>query len=188
MGAQQDSLQEWFSLPKQGHVVASYPSEGALAKSLALYIKEGVAAGDNCLVITNLGITKHLRKALKAAHVESSSYTILNANAVLEDFMVNGLPDKKLFFQRINGILDRNFLAGGRLRLYGDMVAQLWMEGNKAAAIALEKLWDDFAQTQAFSLYCAYPEHLFHGNADEWSRVGDQHDLSVSLAVVEARL
>ena len=37
------------------------------------------------------------------------------------------------------------------------MVALLWTDGNVVGAIELEALWNDLANTYAFSLYCAYP-------------------------------
>jgi signal transduction histidine kinase len=37
------------------------------------------------------------------------------------------------------------------------MVALLWAEGNFEAAIQLEQLWNEIAQTHSFSLRCAYP-------------------------------
>jgi anti-sigma regulatory factor (Ser/Thr protein kinase) len=48
---------------------------------------------------------------------------------------------------------------GGRpVRVFGEMVALLWDDGALAAAIELEKLWNDLAQRHSFSLFCAYPE------------------------------
>ncbi len=46
--------------------------------------------------------------------------------------------------------------GGRRVRAFGEMVALLWTEGNQAAAIRLEELWNELAQTRTFCLYCAY--------------------------------
>jgi hypothetical protein len=43
-------------------------------------------------------------------------------------------------------------------------VADLWAEGNKAGALALEKLWNDTLNESAFHLHCAYPRSLFGKN------------------------
>jgi hypothetical protein len=37
------------------------------------------------------------------------------------------------------------------------MVAILWAEGNVAAALALEELWNDFLMKHPARLFCAYP-------------------------------
>jgi anti-sigma regulatory factor (Ser/Thr protein kinase) len=48
--------------------------------------------------------------------------------------------------------------AGGRhVRAYGEMVALLWEQGDPGAAIELEGLWNDLAETRVFSLMCGYP-------------------------------
>jgi anti-sigma regulatory factor (Ser/Thr protein kinase) len=43
------------------------------------------------------------------------------------------------------------------VRVFGEMVALLWQEGNVPAAISLESLWNRLARVQRFSLLCAYP-------------------------------
>ena len=45
---------------------------------------------------------------------------------------------------------------GRRVRAFGEMVALLWSEGNQAAAIRLEELWNELALSQTFCLFCAY--------------------------------
>src|SRR5262249_31356990 len=40
---------------------------------------------------------------------------------------------------------------------FGEMVALLWSEGNMAAALRLEQLWNELARDHAFALRCAYP-------------------------------
>jgi hypothetical protein len=41
------------------------------------------------------------------------------------------------------------------------MVALLWAEGNRHAAIRLEELWNELGKSQRFALFCAYPLALF---------------------------
>lgn len=42
------------------------------------------------------------------------------------------------------------------IRAYGEMVNVLWQDGQEAAAIRLEMLWNDLARTRAFKLLCGY--------------------------------
>jgi signal transduction histidine kinase len=46
------------------------------------------------------------------------------------------------------------------------MVALLWADGNRQAAIYLEQLWNRLAQTKCFSLFCAYPMSSFDREED----------------------
>lgn len=43
------------------------------------------------------------------------------------------------------------------LRIYGEMVALLWDEGRRDAALELENLWNHLASRHRFTLLCAYP-------------------------------
>lgn len=55
------------------------------------------------------------------------------------------------------GELIRRPAASGRVvRIYGDMAPLLCEEGNLSAALTLEDLWNDLAETHPFSLLCAY--------------------------------
>jgi PAS domain S-box-containing protein len=56
--------------------------------------------------------------------------------------------------------------AGRQLRAVGEMVVLLWNDGNSAAAVRLEELWNGLARTCTFSLFCAYPLSVFHGEKD----------------------
>jgi PAS domain S-box-containing protein len=60
-----------------------------------------------------------------------------------------------------------------RVRAFGEMVALLWAQGNKAAAIRLEELWNDLARTQSFALFCAYPMSAFAEPANDGISLGD---------------
>src|SRR5207237_10123218 len=74
--------------------------------------------------------------------------------------MLDGVPDVVRFRAVIGGVLAKaKTTAGDRARatVFGEMVALLWAAGKRDAAIRLEELWYDLAQTHAFSLRCAYP-------------------------------
>jgi signal transduction histidine kinase len=50
-----------------------------------------------------------------------------------------------------------------RVRIFGEMVALLALEGNHAAAVRLEELWNDLQQTHAYALFCAFPLECLAG-------------------------
>jgi hypothetical protein len=53
----------------------------------------------------------------------------------------------------------------GRVRAFGEMVAVLWANGHNGATVRLEHLWHAFCQSEAFSLFCAYPKSGFTQDA-----------------------
>jgi len=56
--------------------------------------------------------------------------------------------------------------AGRNLRIFGEMVALLWAEGNRTATIRVEELWNELGKGHSFSIFCAYPIHGFRGEAN----------------------
>ncbi|MBA2607581.1 MAG: MEDS domain-containing protein [Actinobacteria bacterium] len=89
--------------------------------------------------------------------IDRGLYIGLDAAGTLEAFMVDGMPDAGRFRATIEPFLRDAARAGRDLRAFGEMVALLWDEGNAAAALALEDLWNGLAAWHAFALYCAYP-------------------------------
>jgi hypothetical protein len=78
---------------------------------------------------------------------------------------VDGMPDPARFRAAIGQLVFQAVHTGRDVRIYGEMVAVLWDEGNVAAAIALEDLWNDLATSYRFSLFCSYPVHAFDTKA-----------------------
>jgi len=87
----------------------------------------------------------------------------LDAAETLSKFMVNGQLEEKIFLQVIDGIMARATQAGRNLRIFGEMVALLWAEGNRTATIRVEELWNELGKGHSFSIFCAYPIHGFRG-------------------------
>jgi hypothetical protein len=53
------------------------------------------------------------------------------------------------------------------IRAYGEMVDVLWQAGQTAAAIRLEMLWNQLAQTHSFALLCGYSMGHFYKDASQ---------------------
>lgn len=96
-------------------------------------------------------------------------YIGLEAEQVLERFMVNGWPDDARFEQVIADLITRARGEDRKVRAFGEMVAVLWARGDQAATVRLEHLWNGLCQADTFSLFCAYP------------RAGFTRDLSKSI-------
>jgi hypothetical protein len=70
------------------------------------------------------------------------------------------------------------------------MVALLWAEGNSQAAIELEGLWNELAESYAFYLHCAYPSTLFvaAGDAEPLAAICAKHTHLIDKADGNAEL
>lgn len=87
------------------------------------------------------------------------------------------MPDAARFRATMGELISLAAQGGRGVCIYGEMVAVLWDQGNIAAAIALERLWNDLAATHAFSLLCAYPIRAFDTDAGsaQFQQVCGQH-------------
>jgi len=121
-------------------------------------------------------------------YARKGRFTMCDASEMLAMFMADGLPDPGLFMSSVGKLLlDAKRAARSReqgLTVFGEMVAVLWEKGNKAGALALEKLWNDAMQERAFHLHCAYPGWLFDGDEGELRPICDLHSHVFGAAVV----
>ena len=89
---------------------------------------------------------------------------VLDAEETLSTFMKDGRPDAAAFRRSVGGVLGN--LTGGRqgvaVRAFGGMVDCLWKRDGADAAIRLEVLWNELANTRAFSLLCGYSMGNFY--------------------------
>jgi anti-anti-sigma factor len=131
------------------HMVEFYEDDEFLAESVCGYMEPGLRQDDAVVVVA----TKRHRDLFEAALVASSvdleaarsqgRYVDQDAEELLSQFMVNGLPDQVRFEVLMAKIISRASQAGRSVRIYGEMVAILWDQGNIAAAIALEDHWNE---------------------------------------------
>src|SRR6185295_19412026 len=89
----------------------------------------------------------------------------LDATDTLSKFLADGSPSPWRFNEIVGDIIERAETGRNRVRIFGEMVAQLWAEGNCDGAIQLEELWNDLQKTHPFLLFCAYPMNGLIGEA-----------------------
>jgi signal transduction histidine kinase len=178
---------EWHDHPHFGHVVQFYSSDDFLLNAISRFIGTALVAGDSAVVIATQAHRDGLFRELKARGIDSAAIAkhgrcvALDAAETLSKFMRGGHPDRQAFVEIVGGILTRARAAaiGGnsRIAVFGEMVALLWAEGNSAAAIALEGLWNDLAKTQSFFLRCAYPISNFQlaEHSESFRKICSQH-------------
>ena len=167
------------------HAVQFYESDEFLVRSVSEYLMAGFELGEPAVVIATSEHLAALRDALTARGVDvewsrrRGLLTQLDARTALASFMSNGVPDEVLFKAQISPILDkvRHRRRSANVRAYGEMVNLLWCDGNGAAAVALESLWNTLAETQQFSLLCGYNMARFDdaGDASIFSAICAEH-------------
>ena len=106
---------------------------------------------------------------------------LLDAKESLSTFMMDGWPDagkfKDQMYQEIQRV--RRDRVDCTVRIFGQMVDVLWQDGERDAAIRLEMLWNQLAQTEVFSLLCGYAMGHFYKDA-HFADICGQHSHIVS--------
>jgi signal transduction histidine kinase len=158
------------SVPEESeHFVQFYETNAFLLDSLRDFIGLGLVSGDACIVVATDGRRAGLDERLEASGLNkfaspaSSQYVALDAAETLAKFMVDGSPDPGRFSDVVGGIITQAAQGNRRVRIFGEMVALLWADGNRDAAIRLEELWNGLQETHPFLLFCAYPMNIIGG-------------------------
>jgi MEDS: MEthanogen/methylotroph, DcmR Sensory domain len=163
--AESISLRSGGPLPTD-HFVELYADDESLVESVRTFMSIGLNQDEAAIIVADRAHRDAFEEALRAsvdidAARAKDLYTSLDAAETLALFMEDGMPVATRF-QRVVGDLIRRASADGRkVRVFGEMVAILWEQGNVAAALSLEDIWNDFAATHPFQLFCAYPATSF---------------------------
>ncbi len=155
-----------------GHAVEIYSDLDELTESVATHLSTGFSAGGAALVVARPAHTMRFRETLAAAGWDvpalerDGRLLVTDAAETLEAIMDGGAPSEARFEQIVGTLLDRAATNGsGVVRVFGEMVDLLMESGRPEAALALESLWNDSAETRRFSLLCAYQLDVFDPGA-----------------------
>ncbi len=168
------------------HSVHFYDEQEALIKRLRGVVSSGLEVGNSVLIIATQEHRIDLTKALEKSGVDvranerSGQLIMCDARETLNGFMVKGALHRGRFLSIVGTLLSDAKRAartsGQGLTVFGEMVAVLWEEGNKAAALELEGFWNDLLNDRAFHLHCAYPRKNFtDGDADGLASICNAH-------------
>jgi hypothetical protein len=161
----------WGEIAPTDHVVQIYENDDVFMDLLEGFVAGGIKAGDCVIVMATRTHLKVLESRLKADGFNvfdlmlCDQYIALDARQTLDEFMVDGWPDPNLFYHLASRLIYRARRSKRGVRVFGEMVALLWAEGNHEATSQLEDLWRRFCNTEPFCRFCAYPKAGFTDNA-----------------------
>jgi len=158
------------------HSVHIYNEQSALISRLCGVVASSLRVGDSVLIVATLDTRNQLTDELRKTevdvrvHARQGRFTMVDASEALSTFIIDDMPDAGLFTISIGQMLaDSRKRARSRqqgLTVFGEMVAVLWDQGNKEAALRLEALWNAALHDRTFHLHCAYPRWLFKNDSD----------------------
>lgn len=167
-----DADQFWSELTGPDHCVHIYKDEASFMTALEGFAAGGIRQGDSIVMIATPAHLSALAARLGRngydvdVATRRGQYVALDAAQTLSRFMVDGWPDKALLSSVVEDVLGRSRRHHHKVRAFGEMVALLWADGLCDAAIQLEHFWAGLCREKDFSLFCAYPESGFRGDAD----------------------
>ena len=161
-------------LTAQHHAVRFYDNDKSLAQIVAEFLRDGLAAGNPGIVVATPAHRGAILKELTARSLDvvelqrSGDLVLADANETLSRFLTNGKPDAEAFTSSMCEVIKRacRGRANCTVRIYGEMVDVLWQNDQQEAAIRLETLWNELANTEAFSLLCGYAIGHFYKDAN----------------------
>jgi hypothetical protein len=155
------------------HAVQFYDDPNSLCRIVGEFIGAGLEQGEPAIVIATPAHTAAIDKCLHLRGLDVDAlkhlgdYVTIDARETLGTFMVDSLPNPNAFRYSMSETLKQ--LTRGRekttVRAYGEMVDLLWKDGLEAAAIRLETLWNQLANTHDFKLLCGYSMGNFYKGA-----------------------
>ena len=153
------------------HFVQFYETDEFLVTSVSSFIRAGMNAGGAGIVFATKAHRKSIEERLRAEGVDVAAaraigqYVPIDAAETLSKLMVDGKLKPGAFAETIEPIVGQTADRWRGVRVFGEMVALLWAEGNYDTAISLEKRWNELHETRPFLLLCAYPMGGFSGKA-----------------------
>ncbi len=154
----------WREIVSADNVLQIYRDEKTLLDTLTGFVGGGIKE-DDCIIV--IATRKHLDEleerlssygivvnALKSENI----YVPIVAEEALSQFMIDGWPDEYRFAQTISAIVERSHQKKRNIRAFSEMVALLWMQGQKSATVLLGQFWNDFCEKSSILLFCAYPQ------------------------------
>lgn len=161
----------WGEIVPANHFLQVYESEDEFLDSLEAYVCSGFVNGDGVVVIATESHLKSLDERLeRTCNLEKlkaiNQFIPLEAETVLERMLVNDNIDESLFAKTVERLLTAvHKQKGGIIRVFGEIVALLWDQGNRQAVLKLERLWEELCSTGSICLFCAYPKSGFRHDA-----------------------
>jgi DNA-binding NarL/FixJ family response regulator len=162
------------------HAVCFYEDSRSLARTVARFIGEGLAASQTAVIVATVSHGASIRDQLTAdgvgsqRRIEQGELLIFDADEILNRLMVDDRPEAERFEDTINPIVDK--AAGTRkrlVRIYGEMVDVLWSRGRQDAALSLETLWHQLVAGRKCSLLCGYSSGVCQG--ERFNTICDRH-------------
>ncbi len=171
------SLTSLSRIPEAGHIAQFHSDDPFFLDEVSQFILATLRSGELIVVVateqTRTGIAQRLEEVGMdlAAMTAQGQYVVMDAAESLSHFMRDGRPDATRLADVVAD-LDRLRLSSARgpqsrLTVFGEMAGLLCRDGHFAAAVEVERIWNNHTRSLPFLTACGYPIECFN---DEKSR------------------
>jgi CheY-like chemotaxis protein len=147
----------------RNHEVEFYSDDASFLAGLTRFVETALEAGSKVIVVATESHRNGLLQGLQARGVDTAAaaqqehFLLLDAAEALSKFMENTGPSRERFLSTVAPLIRCAEIKHKRVELFGEMVALLCADGRMKAAIELERLGNELAQTHPVFIRCAYP-------------------------------
>ena len=186
------SLTSLSTVAGSRHTVLFHDNDRHYLDEVSQLVGATLRSGEQVVIVaseaTRIGVAQRLqaRQMNLARLAERGNYVEQDSALALSQVMHDGRPDKERLAEIVHG-LDRLRMAApngprGRLTIVGDLTVSLWRHGDFAAALELERLWNELTHALPFFTVCVYPSDCFVHSAarNQLPNVCAEHNAVIS--------
>ena len=171
------------------HEVQLCADESSLLDGFARFASAALRAGSAAIGVTTIPHRDMLHQRLKAdgldidLAIEQGRYLWLDVADVLAAILVEGWPDEARFWNVtttfVAAAVSASTCTPPRVAGFGECAPRLCQDGNGAAAVQLEHLWDKLARKYDVNILCGYvlTEPLADEDQQLFERIRVEHSL-----------
>jgi DNA-binding NarL/FixJ family response regulator len=162
-----------------GHEARFHSDEQSVVDDYARVAEAALAAGNTFILVAGPSRREKVEQRLQARGVilndayGEGRYLPVDADTVLSTFMVDGWPDEARFRTAAAALISTAARAAlgnhPRVALCGDGTASLWETGHAAAALRLERLWNELPRTCHLDILCGYLLNVARLREDDYA-------------------
>jgi len=152
-----------------GHIVQLYQDDEFFGEAVSEFAAGGFIKDESIIFVATAPHWDILARCLAAKGFDVAELrrrgqlTVLDAHQTLPKFMVNEMPDERVFKDIARATIEKA-RAGGRyprVRWWGEMVNVLYVDGNGRASTRLEEFFDDVAHESSIPIFCSFSMDKF---------------------------
>lgn len=166
------------------HEIDFYTDENSLLNRVTEFIASALKAGGLVVVVATRAHRESIVQSLRSRTVNidqaeaQGRYVAVDAVAMLSKVMVDEMPDPVRFKNELSKLVDESS-SGREVAIYGEGVEILLEQGNIEAAVAMEKLTNEFGRHYPIHVLCACRLGIAENSipTDAFERICAQHSM-----------